>query len=415
MLKTQNMKKYISTACLFVLAMLPGLIFASLSSDSIPQREKKLGLPDMEEVFESLKDMKIDIPEFDSSMIMAFDSNSNDLVLDMQKRNGTKIFNFSFSEKTDDKTPTRIEKKTFTNISEIEFFHKYGDIIILEATSNQIDLEIQYFDSRVMKGSCNVSTTNKLLSISTNGTSSGNRGAKINYIISIPRNIGLDIDLKYGNIRLDKYQGPFTADLSYSNLNAKSLNSDKVQLKLRYSDVKIGEVQNVDITGSYSDVSITKAKKIEFWGNYSNYKIGEANEIITKSNQSSYGDLKVGTATNIDINLKYTNIVIDNLISNLTATTTYGDLTVKSVSPKLKAIKIKGSYADVAISLPSTLTVEFDAAFTYGDISISKKYPVKHIQSSEAIGRITKKGIIGSGTPTAKIEVSNAYADIVIR
>ncbi|MDN2750872.1 hypothetical protein PAI95_09370, partial [Campylobacter jejuni] len=35
-------------------------------------------------------------------------------------------------------TPDRIEKKSFSNISEIEFFHKYGNIIVKESNSSQI-------------------------------------------------------------------------------------------------------------------------------------------------------------------------------------------------------------------------------------------------------------------------------------
>ena len=42
--------------------------------------------------------------------------------------------------------PSRIENRTFQDISNIEFSHKYGDIIVQESKSNRVELEIHYFD-----------------------------------------------------------------------------------------------------------------------------------------------------------------------------------------------------------------------------------------------------------------------------
>jgi len=310
-------------------------------------------------------------------------------------------------------TPTRIEKKSFSNISEIEFFHKYGNIIVKESNSSQIDLEIQYFDKRDQSASCNIATSNKLLSITTNNTGRSNSKPQINYIIAVPKNISLNINLDYGDVKLDKLNGSFDANLSYSDLSAQALNK-AASVKARYSDVKIGEAQDISISGSYSDFRIEKAKRVESSGNYNDCRFNNVQTLVIPKS-SSYGDMKIGTIGSMTGQLMYADIIIDNLLSDIDIRSSYGDVTIKGMSPKVKTINVKGSYCDVAIGLPLNISATFDASLVYGDLNISKKYAVKYTESIEKSNKVTKKGQIGSGTPTATIVVSNNYADIDIR
>ncbi|MDR1717411.1 MAG: DUF4097 domain-containing protein [Prevotella sp.] len=310
-------------------------------------------------------------------------------------------------------TPTRIEKKSFSNISEIEFFHKYGNIIVKESNSSQIDLEIQYFDKRDQSASCNIAMSNKLLSITTNNTGRSNSKPQINYIIAVPKNISLNINLDYGDVKLDKLNGSFDANLSYSDLSAQALNK-AASVKARYSDVKIGEAQDISISGSYSDFKIEKAKRVESSGNYNDCRFNNVQTLVIPKS-SSYGDMKIGTIGSMTGQLMYADIIIDNLLSDIDIRSSYGDVTIKGMSPKVKTINVKGSYCDVAIGLPLNISATFDASLVYGDLNISKKYAVKYTESIEKSNKVTKKGQIGNGTPTATIVVSNNYADIDIR
>jgi hypothetical protein len=310
-------------------------------------------------------------------------------------------------------TPTRIEKKSFSNISGVEFFHRYGNIIVKESNSNQIDLEIQYFDKRNQSASCNITTSNELLSITTNNTGGSNSKPQINYIIAIPKNVSLNINLDYGDVKLDKLNGSFDANLSYSDLSVQALNKD-ASVRARYSDVKIGEAQDINISGSYSDFRIEKVKRVESSGNYNDCRFNNVQTLVIPRS-SSYGDMKIGTIGSMTGQLMYADIIIDNLLSDIDISSSYGDVTIKGMSPKVKTINVKGSYCDVAIGLPLNMSATFDASLIYGDLNISKKYTVKYTESIEKSNKVTKKGQIGSGTPTAAIVVSNNYADIDIR
>ncbi len=361
-----------------------------------------------------------DILNFDTSDLVAMRQDLSITLKDMSADLSKMSENFNVgsytkgSKQKTEKEPTRIEKKSFSNISEIEFFHKYGNIIVQESASKQIELEIQYFDTKTQKGSTVISTSNKLLSISTNSTGKGYSMAKVNYIISIPRNVGLNIDSKYGNIRIGKFQGAFSANLSYTDLTAQLFVNNKPSIKSRYGDIVIQEAQDIVISGSYSKIKINKAQNVEVSGNYNNCYFDDV-QTFTTGASSAYGDFKIGTVANMNANLKYADVMIDNLLSSLIATCSYTDISIKSTSSKLKSINVKGSYSDVGVSFAPNLSVSFDISLIYGDLVLSKKYNVKYTESRESDKQTIKKGQIGTGTPTAQLVVSNNYADVKIK
>jgi len=429
MLKNRMMKKYIllmSLCCFAFMQVIADTGTNDLPQDSVRILKKKLDL-NMDKLNEKLSGMDKKIEEAVSNMDFSFDFDSTELLaMEETVKNGLsnmgENFTFNFNSNStkrgnrfeqNDKTPTRIEKKSFSNISEIEFFHSYGNIIVKETNSNQVELEIQYFDTKNQKATCEISTTNRLLSINTTNTGKSDSKAKINYLVSVPKNVALNIDLKYGGAKMDNYGGVFSANLSYSNLSAQSF-TNKPQLKMRYSDLKVEQAKDIYVSASYSDIRIKKADRVEVSGNYNDYYFEDV-QTVTTGNSSSYGDIRAGTIGHIEGNLKYADVSIENLITSMDITTAYGDITIKNTSSKLKNINIKASYADVYITLPLELSATIDAKLSYGDLSVSKKYSVKYTESSEQGNRTIKKGQIGTKTPTANITVSNNYADIKIR
>lgn len=311
-----------------------------------------------------------------------------------------------------ERNPTRVENKTFTNISEIEMDHKYGNIVVQETNAKQVNLEIQYFDTKDEKASCNISTSRGILFVAT--TSSGKR-AKINYIITVPRNVALNVFQKYGNIKLGNYSGTFGADLSYTNLDAQSFSGTTPTIKTKYGNVNIGSLNDISLTASYSTVKIDKGSNIQVSGNYSNYTLGNIHS-LSVNGSLAYGQFNIGTVSSVNTNLKYTNMTIDNLVSDIQSVCAYSDMRISSVSSsKLSSIVVKGSYSDLTITLPDDAAASFSADLIYGDFTVSKKHSVSYTENSTQNNRVSKRGQIGTKTPKLKIEVSNKYADIRIR
>lgn len=213
---------------------------------------------------------------------------------------------------------------------------------------------------------------------------------------------------------MDEYNAVFQANVSYCNLSAQKLTNSNSSIKMKYGDLKIEEVKDLNINASYVDIRIGKANKLILIGNYNGYFLGDIQYITTREN-SSYGDIRVKTLGSIDADLKYTDVSIDNLTNSMNITTSYGDINIRNTSENLKNINIKANYADVYVTIPTDLSASFDVNLVYGDLSISKQYKVDYTESSEQSNKTIKKGKIGTKNPTASIVVTNNYADVKIR
>ncbi|WP_197027628.1 hypothetical protein [Prevotella sp. 10(H)] len=359
------------------------------------------------ESFESLEEVK-NLAELRNYTELEIVTNNN------QKKKF--VFNTRSSSGKNDKSsdkPAKTDKKTFSNISAIDVTHKYGNIVTRESSSKQVEVEIQYFEKDGSIGECQISNTGGQLSILTVKTGGKRSNAKINYIISIPRGTAFDVNINYGDVKMiDNFNGALNANLSYSNLSAQKISN--ATIKARYSDVEIAEAQDMNLSGAYSDYTITKVRNVISSGDYNDCQFDEINT-LTIDEKSTYGDLEIGTINSFSGKIYYADLVIENLLSDINVTSNYGDITIKSVSSKVKNIYIKGSYCDVEIGLPSGLSATLDANIIYGDLNIPRSYTTKFTESSEKNNRVIMRGQIGKGNPTAKIEVSNRYADIQFR
>lgn len=323
----------------------------------------------------------------------------------MQKPRG---FSYNYKNENSSQTPNRVEKKTFSNITKVNIEHQYGNITVEESSSKQVGLEIQYFDIDGKKAIANISSANNTLIVKTMNT--GSRSGKINYVISVPKNMTLSIDLKHGNVKMDNYQGAFSSNLTYSNLKAGSFINAKPIIRGSYGNVKIDNVDDIAINASYTNVKIDKVNKMELSGSYNNYKIDNVKDITNKSMVS--GSFKIGSIERIDGDMKYVNMVIDNLTSSFSSNCDYSNIRINNVSPRLINVNINGRYSDVILSIPDNVSASFNVDVKYGNFNVDKKHAVKYTEQSGNSRQMIKKGQIGSKKPTAVINISNSYADV---
>lgn len=313
-----------------------------------------------------------------------------------------------FSVEQKDKTPKSVENKTFSNISEVEFFHRYGNIVVKESTSKNVELEIRYFGQSV-QNPVNISSQNGLLSVNSKSSSIN----QVDFVISIPRSTKLNVDLKYGHLKMDDFKAAFSANLAYSSIDAGSFSGVKPVIKDKYGKVTIGTIQDIDLSASYSKVNIGKADRLDLSGAYSDYVIGDVKTIIVQGSSVS-GDFKIGSLGSIDGKFNYADMDIGNLRSGINMTCNYSDIKVNSMSQNAK-IYVKGNYSDVILSIPDNLGASFNTSLYSGDLIVSKKYTVKYSEQSERSNRVVKKGQIGSKTPTITIDISGNYGDVKIQ
>lgn len=352
---------------------------------------------------EMSRNFKVDTFQLSKLRNFKVDTANFQMFRGMQK---PKVYNYK--NKSTSQTPPRIEKKTFPNITKVSFDHQYGNIIVKESHSKQVELEIQYFDTERKKAIAIISSANNVLVIKT--MNAGSSAGKINYVISVPKNTTLDVNLRHGNILMDNYQGAFSSNLTYSNLKATSFVNAKPMIQGRYGNVKIDNVENIAIDASYTNVMITNVDKMELSGRYNNYKVEKVKDIVNKSEVS--GSFKIGSIDRINGDMKYVNMVIDNLTSSFSSNCDYSNIKINNVSPRLVNVDINGRYSDVILTIPTTISASFNIDLKYGNFNVDKKHAIKYTQQSGNSKQVVKKGQIGSKKPTAVINISNSYADV---
>lgn len=305
---------------------------------------------------------------------------------------------------------TRTEKRSFTNVSEIVLNHQYGDVVMRESNSDRVDLEIQYFDSDKGKASCDISSSGKQLTIKTNKPP---QNTSITYIISIPRNTALNVTLKYGNMKVNRHEGTFIANMEYSDFSVQSFVNNSPKIVFKYGKLKIDEAKDMAISASYSDVQVLKSEKITFSGNYNDCKFESVNSMAVTS---SYSDFKIGTVINMNLNMTYGDFKISSGVSTLSATVGFTDVNISAAeSPKLSGLNIQGNYSDISLALPAGTSANFDVNLNFGDLNIAKRHTVNYTVQQNDDNKTVRKGKIGTGNPTAKIVISNNYADVKIK
>jgi hypothetical protein len=314
--------------------------------------------------------------------------------------------------------PSRIEKKSFPGIGEVRFEHSYGNITVTESDSKQVELEIRYFDGDEIKPVCETSTNGNVLVIKTvypknrNLWNNKQDKIKIDYVIAVPKNVAMNVHLRYGNINMGDFYGDFTCDIDYGNLNANTFFNSPVNIKGKYSNFKTDKVKVLNLSADYANVNINAADALNIQSKYTNYKIGKAETVKA---ECSYGTINIESVDEFDIELRYTPTTVENLGRKLNLECSYSNIKINNSSKQLESIKFSGSYSHLKLELDPDLSADLDADLKYGNLSVDDKYNVKYSLSETSYNRVTKKGTIGGKTPTAKIDIHNSYGNISIK
>jgi hypothetical protein len=399
--------------------------------------------------------------------------------------------------------PSRIEKKSFSGVEEVRFEHSYGNITVIESESQQVELEIRYFDEEDAKPVCEISAET-ILKIKTvmpeNMDDSGgwnifgikinysknNRGQKnhkrggIDYVIAVPKNVAMNVNLRYGHLVMGDFYGDFTGDVNYGSLTANTFHKSPVNISSKYSNVKLEQVdvlnisidyanleaetintlklqakygkyqvketKNVDADCSYGNIGIETIETLKLQVKYGNHKFGKIDKadincsygnigietIETLKLQAKYGNYRIGKSEKMEINGSYGHINIDSveefdaellytptnieyLKDKLNMRCQYSNVKVSNSSKQLETVKFSGKYSGFTIGLDADLSATLNVDLKYGNLSMDDKHGAKYSFSEKDYQATVKKGIIGSETPTAKIEISNSYANVSIR
>lgn len=200
----------------------------------------------------------------------------------------------------------------------------------------------------------------------------GNRNERftINYFISIPSRLAINLSQKYGNINLpEKNEGKSSIHVKYGNLNAGSF-TEALILEGKYGNVDINNVTKATLDLGYcGNVSVGNADLLYADNKYSNMDVKECKQL---SLENKYGNVKIQSLGKGTIEIKYSEATIGYLKESLNIDElAYSTLNIKELSANFTNLNVDARYGNLNINIPSDASFKVAAeSMKYGNHTV---------------------------------------------
>lgn len=293
---------------------------------------------------------------------------------------------------------------------ELEMEGIYSDYIITTWDQPQISFDVKMVvrsnkEKQVMQKFNSVSVEfkqegNKVIvnTIDKHASSKFDGSVSVKFHISVPADVKMDLETKYGTIVVDNVEKNFKADVSYGSITANNLMANN-EIDAKYSDINITYAKNLELEMKYGNAKINKVESIDADIEYSDFT---STEVVKGVLENEYSDIRIENANDVKAKNRYSDMKIANMTQKLNVDTKHSPLTV-TVSAKKPDIDIKGQYSDVKLNVNESSVFKYDVRATYGDIICGDVMGSNAGKISE--GRIVgKHGDGGAGSIKAELE-----------
>jgi hypothetical protein len=225
----------------------------------------------------------------------------------------------------------------------------------------------------------------------------------VDYLITMPEGIAIQIDNSFGEVFLPNFTAPITLNLNYCTLMADGISNKASKLNLNF--------------GSASIKSMTGG---DFNSNFANINMGDAKNIHLKN---SHGNLKVKTLSGVEGVLNYSNGFLENLKEAINLQINFtNDITFGQINEHIKNFTIKANYADLILPFSEKYQGAFDIKMAHGKLSVAQNRHVRFSKNTEQ-GDIKPKnnhhyqGTIGDNSTHSNkvIQVVSNFGNVRIR
>jgi hypothetical protein len=244
------------------------------------------------------------------------------------------------------------------------------------------------------------------------GFNSDNGGLEINYKVSMPKTVPVNLSNKYGNVFIDELTSTSTIDVKYGKLTANKILHDSkeplTKVYLSYSNGSIQETRWIELDIKYSKINITDSKALAILSKYSKVFVTNASSIVSESKYDSY---EIGKLNNFITTAAYGHFTINSLSGKLQVETKYSDVIVDRISADFEGIKIDNSYG--------TYKLGIDPAASYKINGYSKYCSIVYPENNAKVNRLNENnemkvnGIIGNAqNAKSEVSVTSHYGNI---
>lgn len=244
------------------------------------------------------------------------------------------------------------------------------------------------------------------------GFNTSNGGLEINYRVSMPKTVPMNLSNKYGNVFIDELTATSTIDVKYGKLSANKILHDSkeplTKIYLSYSNGTVQETRWIELDIKYSKINITDSKALAILSKYSKVYITNASSIVSESKYDSY---EIGKLNNFVTTAAYGHFTIGNLTGKLQVDTKYTDIMVDRIPATFEAIKINNSYGTYKLGIDPAASYKFNGFAKYCSIV----YPEHNarVNRFNENNEMKVDGIIGDAQQArAEVTITSHYGNI---
>lgn len=233
-----------------------------------------------------------------------------------------------------------------------------------------------------------------------------NSNFKVDYSVSIPKNIALSVSNNFGDVFLPDFHAPLSLNLNYCTLHADRITNADSKLNLNYGSANIKALLGGDITSNFTAVNMGEMKNVSMKNNHGSLKAKYLEDIEGVMNYSGgvFGNIKEAVKLNVNYSKNFR---------------------IENIDEKVKKLEIFSNYSNIDLPVSDKFNGVFDIKTSYGTFYVDPALIVHFFKNSEKDGKKsgykpstsnTYQGKIGTNSNTeSKILIISNFGDVKIK
>ena len=235
---------------------------------------------------------------------------------------------------------------------------------------------------------------------------------QINYFVSLPENVNLKIDNRYGDVYMENNSADLSITMSNGSFKANTLNKAS-EIRLTFCDATINKIASGTIDASFSEVVIGESKSLSISSISSRFELKQTGKLHTESRRDKFF---IGNLASADGDLYFTDFKIEQLKDDINLITKYGSIYIDLIDKTIQLITVNSGYTDLSFS--------FDPAASY---NLDIRHINAFLTTPEKDSRLEKKainedkqeyitfGTIGKNPGNVKVKIDANHGNIFIK
>ncbi|GAB4279862.1 MAG: hypothetical protein Kow0068_03920 [Marinilabiliales bacterium] len=243
---------------------------------------------------------------------------------------------------------------------------------------------------------------------------SSNREFSIDYVVSVPRNLKMDLYNKYGDIIANELHGKSNFTVKFGNFKANKLLFDDSKplskVVVSYGKCTINECNWLSCIMSFSKLNIAKSKAIVIVSKYSELNLSE---LVSAVIESAFDNYNIDNISSVVFNSKYSDMTISKLSQRASFDSKFGNIKLENIVSGFDSIKITSKYVDFDLYGEEGSTFFVQGKIKYGDIDFPKYTNLERYYKESYV---EFKGLVGPGEGTeSHIDIDASFGDFKIK